>query len=76
MLEAANATGRPIVAVDVPSGLHADSGAVLGVAARASCTVTFIGRKAGLYLGQGMENAGRVVFDSLDVPAAACAAAT
>ena len=76
MLEAANATGRPIVAVDVPSGLHADSGAVLGVAARASCTVTFIGRKAGLYLGQGMEHAGRVVFDSLDVPAVACAAAT
>jgi NAD(P)H-hydrate epimerase len=75
-LEAVNATGRPIVAVDVPSGLHADTGAVLGVAARASCTVTFIGRKAGLYLGEGAEHAGSVVFDSLGVPAATYAGAT
>jgi NAD(P)H-hydrate epimerase len=75
-LEAVNATGRPIVAVDVPSGLHADTGAVLGVAARASCTVTFIGRKAGLYLGEGAEHASRVVFDSLGVPAATYAGTT
>jgi NAD(P)H-hydrate epimerase len=75
MVEAANAAGRPIVAVDIPSGLHADSGAVLGVAARASLTVTFIGRKAGLYLGEGAEYSGRVAFDSLGVPAATYAGA-
>jgi NAD(P)H-hydrate epimerase len=75
MIEAANASGRPIVAVDLPSGLHADSGAVLGVAARASLTVTFIGRKAGLYLGGGAEHSGQVVFDSLGVPAATYAGA-
>ena len=69
MLEAVNASGRPVVAMDIPSGLHADSGAVLGVAARAALTVTFIGRKVGLYVGGGPEHAGRVVFDALDVPA-------
>lgn len=68
MIAAANASGRPIVAVDIPSGLHADSGAVQGVATRAALTVTFIGRKAGLYLGAGPDHAGHVVFDSLQVP--------
>lgn len=68
MIEAVNASGRPVVAVDVPSGLHADSGAVLGVAARAAVTVTFIGRKLGHHLGAGPDHVGRIVFDSLQVP--------
>jgi NAD(P)H-hydrate epimerase len=76
MLSAASAGERPIVAVDIPSGLHADSGSVLGVAARAAVTVTFIGRKAGLYLGDGPAQAGHVVFESLDVPEATYAGAT
>ncbi len=70
MLAAANDSGRPLVAVDIPSGLHADTGAVLGIAARAALTVTFIGRKIGLYVGAGPEHTGRIVFDALDVPAA------
>jgi NAD(P)H-hydrate epimerase len=70
MLAAANASGKPLVAVDIPSGLHADTGAVLGIAARAALTVTFIGRKVGLYVGAGQEHTGRIVFDALDVPAA------
>ena len=70
MLAAANESGRPLVAVDIPSGLHADSGAVLGIAARAALTVTFIGRKVGLYVGAGPEHTGGIVFDALDVPAA------
>jgi NAD(P)H-hydrate epimerase len=69
VIGAANAAGRPLVAVDIPSGLHADSGAVLGVAARAALTVTFIGRKVGLYVGAGPEHVGRIVFDDLQVPA-------
>ncbi|MDQ1343053.1 MAG: ADP-dependent NAD(P)H-hydrate dehydratase / NAD(P)H-hydrate epimerase [Pseudomonadota bacterium] len=68
LLRAANAAQRPIVAVDIPSGLHADSGAVLGVAARAALTVTFIGRKLGFYLGEGPEHVGRLVCDDLGVP--------
>jgi NAD(P)H-hydrate epimerase len=68
MIEASNASGRPIVAVDIPSGLHADSGAVLGVAARAAATVTFIGRKLGCYVGAGPDHVGTLVIDELDVP--------
>ena len=67
-IEATNASGRPVVAVDVPSGLHADSGAVLGVATRAELTVTFIGRKVGLYLGAAPEHVGHVHFEALEVP--------
>jgi ADP-dependent NAD(P)H-hydrate dehydratase / NAD(P)H-hydrate epimerase len=69
VIEAVNASGRPVVAVDIPSGLHADSGAVLGTAVRASLTVTFIGRKLGHYLGEGPEHVGHIVFESLQVPA-------
>jgi NAD(P)H-hydrate epimerase len=76
MIEAVNLSGRPVVAVDIPTGLHADSGAVLGAAVRASLTVTFIGRKLGQYLGAGPEYVGHIVFDSLQVPADTYAVAT
>jgi NAD(P)H-hydrate epimerase len=76
MIDAINASGRPLVAVDVPSGLHADSGAVLGVATRAALTVTFIGRKLGAYLGAAPEHVGHLVFDGLQVPPETYAAAT
>lgn len=68
MLAAANAANRPIVAVDIPSGLHADTGAVPGIASHAALTVSFIGRKVGCYLGEGPEHVGRLVFDDLAVP--------
>ena len=48
-----NSSGRPVLALDVPSGLCADSGRVLGTAVRADVTVTFIALKAGLLLGEG-----------------------
>jgi NAD(P)H-hydrate epimerase len=69
MVAAMNASGRPVVAVDIPSGLHADTGVVLGVATRAQLTVTFIGRKLGCYVGEGIEYTGRLVLDDLEVPA-------
>lgn len=68
-IEAMNKAGRPVVAVDIPSGLHADTGAVLGVAVGASVTVTFIGLKVGLFTGEGPDRAGEVVFHDLEVPA-------
>jgi len=63
-------TGPRVLAIDIPSGLAADSGRVLGVAVEADATITFIGHKRGLYTGAGPAHAGRVYFDALATPAA------
>lgn len=63
-----NGATAPVLAIDIPSGLDADTGAELGIAVRAAVTVTFIGRKLGLWTGRGPVCAGEVVFASLDVP--------
>lgn len=67
-VEAVNASARPVIALDMPSGLDGESGRVLGEAIRAAATVTFIGRKQGLYLGAGPEHAGTILFSALGVP--------
>ena len=64
-----NASHRPVLAVDIPSGLNADTGHVLGAAIRADLTVSFIGRKQGCYLGAAPDHVGRLVFDDLGGPA-------
>jgi NAD(P)H-hydrate epimerase len=51
-VEAFNRAVGPKVAIDVPSGLHADTGQVLGVACDVDVTVTFVGRKRGMLLGR------------------------
>jgi NAD(P)H-hydrate epimerase len=67
-IETINRCPAPVVAVDIPSGLHAGSGAVLGVAVRADITVSFIGLKTGLFTGRGPAFAGQVFFSALQVP--------
>ena len=62
-----NASGLPILAIDIPSGLHADSGRVLGCAMRARHTITFLGLKAGLFTLDGPDHAGQVQLESLGV---------
>ncbi len=64
-----NAQTAPVLALDVPSGLNADSGQVMGVAVRASATLTFVARKLGLYTGAARECCGQLDFDDLGVPA-------
>jgi NAD(P)H-hydrate epimerase len=64
-----NAARAPILALDLPSGLHADSGRVLGVAIRAAATISFIGLNCGLFTGQGVDHCGELAFDALRVPA-------
>lgn len=66
-----NSSGIPILSIDIPSGLHADSGAVLGDAIHAAATITFIGLKLGFYLGDGPNHIGLLLFDSLALPAQA-----
>ncbi len=63
-----NASGRPVLAVDIPSGLSADSGAVLGSAVQASVTLTFIGLKQGLFTAAGPQQTGSIEFDDLQLP--------
>lgn len=58
----------PVIAVDIPSGLHADNGSVLGVAVNAQITVSFIGLKRGLFTGHGPDYCGTVLFDDLGIP--------
>jgi NAD(P)H-hydrate epimerase len=69
-VDAINAADGPVLAVDVPSGLHADTGRVMGVAVAADLTVTFVGMKAGLLTGRGPALCGEVLFDALGAPAA------
>jgi hydroxyethylthiazole kinase-like uncharacterized protein yjeF len=69
-VEAINASGLPVLALDIPSGLHADTGRVLGVAVRADVTLSFIGLKVGLFTGQGREHSGTILFDDLGVSSA------
>lgn len=63
-----NNSGKPVIAVDIPSGLNADSGVAMGRAVRADHTVTFIGDKRGLYTADGPDHAGIVRFSDLGTP--------
>lgn len=67
MVDALSAHGAPVLALDVPSGIDADTGHAPGPAVRAAATVSFVGRKLGLQTGAGRAHAGARHFDSLGV---------
>jgi NAD(P)H-hydrate epimerase len=67
-IDAMNAHPADVLALDIPSGLHADTGAILGAAIRAAATITFIGLKQGLFTGQGPACRGDIHFADLGVP--------
>jgi NAD(P)H-hydrate epimerase len=66
-----NAARRPVLALDIPSGVDPDSGAVHEEAVRAEITLSFVGLKSGLFLGAGAEHAGVVLLEDLGVVAPA-----
>ena len=68
LIHAINRAGKPVLALDIPSGLSADSGAAPGDAVRADHTITFIGVKRGLLTGEGPALTGSLHFDALKVP--------
>jgi NAD(P)H-hydrate epimerase len=70
-IRAINSAELPVLALDIPSGLDADTGAVHGVGVRASRTITFIARKRGLYTALGPELCGELRFADLGVSPAA-----
>lgn len=57
-----------VFSVDIPSGLCADTGRILGVAIKADITVSFIGLKRGLLTGDAVDLCGQLLFDDLKVP--------
>ena len=68
VIKAINSCGKPILALDIPSGLNANTGKVENIAVKANVTVTFIGNKQGLFSGDAWDYCGEQVFDSLSVP--------
>jgi hydroxyethylthiazole kinase-like uncharacterized protein yjeF len=69
-IERLNESGEPVLALDVPSGLDADTGHVPEPAVRAAETVTFVARKRGLFTGSAADHVGVVTLADLDIPAA------
>ena len=71
-IAAINNTGKPVLAVDLPSGLHPDTGMPLGEhAVRAHATLALLSLKPGCFTGRGRDHAGAVWFDDLGADAGA-----
>ncbi len=65
---AINEHRAPVFALDIPTGIHGDSGRVMGTAVVADMTMTFVGLKAGLFLDEAPRYCGKLLFDGLDIP--------
>ena len=71
LVRALNALEAPVLALDVPSGIAGDTGAVMGEAVRATRTVTFIAHKPGLLTLDGPDHCGEIAVERLGIDAAA-----
>ncbi len=68
IIRAINASTCPVLTLDVPSGVDADTGCVESEAVKAKTTVTFIGYKQGLFTGKAPAHCGKIVLDRLGIP--------
>ena len=68
LIKRINAMDAPVLALDTPSGINADSGRHFGTAVKADVTVTFIANKRGLHTGQSADYVGRLELATLAVP--------
>ena len=69
VIEAINQHPAPVLSLDIPSGLNADTGAVMGIAVKADVTVSFIGLKQGMFTGAANDYCGDIQFNALEIPA-------
>lgn len=65
LINTVNALGKPILALDVPSGINADSGASMGAAIKARWTLSFIGQARGLFTGEACDATGEMHLSTL-----------
>ncbi len=68
IIDGVNDSGKKVLAVDVPSGLDATTGEVLGACVRADATVTFTAAKTGFFLREGPRMTGRLVVRDIGIP--------
>lgn len=68
LIDDLNASGKPVIAVDIPSGISADTGEALGAAVRAALTVTFALPKRGHFLPPGSEHTGDLRVVDIGIP--------
>ena len=68
VIEAVNAGITPILSIDIPSGINADTGAVMGFAVKANWTITYAYPKKGLFLYPGAEHTGKVLVGDINIP--------
>lgn len=73
LIEQINASPQPVLALDVPSGLSADTGRPIGVAVRAAATISFVGWKRGQFTAAGADACGERELSTLALPSAAYA---
>ncbi len=68
VIEQINTSGKPVMAIDIPSGVNADTGAIMGAAVRADLTATFAYPKLGHFIFPGASLSGRVVRIDISIP--------
>ncbi|KTD64378.1 bifunctional ADP-dependent NAD(P)H-hydrate dehydratase/NAD(P)H-hydrate epimerase [Legionella spiritensis] len=64
-----NDSGLPVLSIDIPSGLDSDTGRMMGACVRASVTITFIGKKLGMFTLDGPDHCGELIADDLQLQA-------
>ena len=69
LIRMVNSAGKPVISVDIPSGVASDSGAVNDEAINARCTVTFGLPKIGHYISPGANHVGELIIDDIGIPA-------
>ncbi len=67
IIELVNDYEKPVISVDVPSGLDANTGDTLGECVQANATITFVGIKLGLTTGSGKQSCGKLIFEELGI---------